>query len=138
MSRSGESVETLLGLNSRLKWMAVCVSIIIALAVPLVFLFTAHKFESDELEFKAERVADKISEFAYAQPVFWKYSDEALGEFLRLVKVGRGKSVHQLLGLDGEIIAELGEYPNFCSAPGSLDTSLSHAAGLIEIVACHA
>ena len=25
-----------------------------------------------------------------------------------------------------------------CSAPGSLDTSLSHAAGLIEIVACHA
>ena len=29
-----------------------------------------------------------------------------------------------------------GEY--FCSAPGSLDTSLSHAAGLIEIAACHA
>ena len=27
-------------------------------------------------------------------------------------------------------------YP--CSAPGSLDTSLSHAAGLIEIAACHA
>ena len=24
-----------------------------------------------------------------------------------------------------------------CSAPGSLDTSLSHAAGLIEIAACH-
>ena len=27
---------------------------------------------------------------------------------------------------------------NDCSAPGSLDTSLSHAAGLIEIAACHA
>ena len=27
---------------------------------------------------------------------------------------------------------------NMCSAPGSLDTSLSHAAGLIEIAACHA
>ena len=26
----------------------------------------------------------------------------------------------------------------WCSAPGSLDTSLSHAAGLIEITACHA
>ena len=25
-----------------------------------------------------------------------------------------------------------------CNAPGSLDTSLSHAAGLIEIAACHA
>ena len=28
-------------------------------------------------------------------------------------------------------------YP-LCNAPGSLDTSLSHAAGLIEIAACHA
>ena len=27
---------------------------------------------------------------------------------------------------------------SMCSAPGSLDTSLSHAAGLIEIAACHA
>ena len=25
-----------------------------------------------------------------------------------------------------------------CSAPGSLDTSLSHAAGLSDIAACHA
>ena len=25
-----------------------------------------------------------------------------------------------------------------CSAPGSLDTGLSHAAGLIEIAVCHA
>ena len=29
-------------------------------------------------------------------------------------------------------------FSNLCSAPGSLDTSLSHAAGLIEIAACHA
>ena len=35
---------------------------------------------------------------------------------------------------------ELVEIPAswYCSAPGSLDTSLSHAAGLIEIAACHA
>ena len=35
---------------------------------------------------------------------------------------------------DREYLA--GDYS--CSAPGSLDTSLSHAAGLIEIAACHA
>ena len=29
-------------------------------------------------------------------------------------------------------------HSRICSAPGSLDTSLSHAAGLIEIAACHA
>ena len=32
----------------------------------------------------------------------------------------------------------LADYTKGCSAPGSLDTSLSHAAGLIEIAACHA
>ena len=32
----------------------------------------------------------------------------------------------------------LGDGTFVCSAPGSLDTSLSHAAGLIEIAACHA
>ena len=31
-----------------------------------------------------------------------------------------------------------GNFLTGCSAPGSLDTSLSHAAGLIEIAACHA
>ena len=35
-------------------------------------------------------------------------------------------------------VAELGAPDLACSAPGSLDTSLSHAAGLIEIAACHA
>ena len=35
----------------------------------------------------------------------------------------RGRDLHNILA---------------CSAPGSLDTSLSHAAGLIEIAACHA
>ena len=32
----------------------------------------------------------------------------------------------------------MGKFSSLCSAPGSLDTSLSHAAGLIEIAACHA
>ena len=30
------------------------------------------------------------------------------------------------------------KFDYICSAPGSLDTSLSHAAGLIEIAGCHA
>ena len=34
--------------------------------------------------------------------------------------------------------AQIIENAKHCSAPGSLDTSLSHAAGLIEIAACHA
>ena len=38
-----------------------------------------------------------------------------------------------------EFVADEDFAENFlCSAPGSLDTSLSHAAGLIEIAACHA
>ena len=34
--------------------------------------------------------------------------------------------------------SKLGVAWYLCSAPGSLDTSLSHAAGLFEIAACHA
>ena len=37
-----------------------------------------------------------------------------------------------------ELVASITTIAQMCSAPGSLDTSLSHAAGLIEIAACHA
>ena len=33
---------------------------------------------------------------------------------------------------------QLGTWTNNCIAPGSLDTSLSHAAGLSDIAVCHA
>ncbi len=39
---------------------------------------------------------------------------------------------------DDETGASRPAHISTCSAPGSLDTSLSHAAGLIEIAACHA
>ena len=47
------------------------------------------------------------------------------------------------LGAMGDILSFIDPKDNYpttsiCSAPGSLDTSLSHAAGLIEIAACHA
>ncbi len=37
-----------------------------------------------------------------------------------------------------EMTLDTGRAISRCSAPGSLDTSLSHAAGLSEIAACHA
>ena len=49
--------------------------------------------------------------------------------------------IPQLRRVYGSWLGYLAEYeglPLMCSAPGSLDTSLSHAAGLIEIAACHA
>ena len=42
-------------------------------------------------------------------------------------------------GVSRQVLSQKFPIPNSnCSAPGSLDTSLSHAAGLIEIAACHA
>ena len=41
-------------------------------------------------------------------------------------------------GLRGVKLLISDDHKGLCSAPGSLDTSLSHAAGLIEIAACHA
>ena len=46
---------------------------------------------------------------------------------------------HERVGGFGHFLAMMqGGAMTHCSAPGSLDTSLSHAAGLIEIAACHA
>ena len=45
----------------------------------------------------------------------------------------RGNTFRETGGDDGRLTGIF-----VCSAPGSLDTSLSHAAGLIEIAACHA
>ena len=44
----------------------------------------------------------------------------------------------ELTEMVGDVLADSRTGMNGCSAPGSLDTSLSHAAGLIEIAACHA
>ena len=46
-----------------------------------------------------------------------------VGDENQLPPIGCGRPFHDIIA---------------CSAPGSLDTSLSHAAGLIEIAACHA
>ena len=54
---------------------------------------------------------------------------------LRQVEVLVGQGMKRI-----DAIREIGvvEQTFYCSAPGSLDTSLSHAAGLIEIAVCHA
>ena len=54
---------------------------------------------------------------------------------------GEGKVVEvdeTFIGKPDQIFVSGKGWKGMCSAPGSLDTSLSHAAGLIEIAACHA
>ena len=46
-------------------------------------------------------------------------------------------TTHSPFLIDGEHLHRIRPVTE-CSAPGSLDTGLSHAAGLIEIAACHA
>ena len=62
-----------------------------------------------------------------------RYTPEQIISMLREAEVAlaQGQSV-------GQACRTLGVSEQSCSAPGSLDTSLSHAAGLIEIAACHA
>ena len=62
---------------------------------------------------------------------------------MALSKSGQGRAIMCLQGRPERWdkwseIAKANPLTKVCSAPGSLDTSLSHAAGLIEIAACHA
>ena len=61
-------------------------------------------------------------------------------ELLGVHIIGNGAT--ELIHIGQAVLAHHGSIDYFvntvCSAPGSLDTSLSHAAGLIEIAACHA
>ena len=75
--------------------------------------------------------------------------EEELAQFLGRCRYGREDALrqgyrngHRERQLTGTFGTERVSVPRAriveCSAPGSLDTSLSHAAGLIEIAACHA
>ena len=57
---------------------------------------------------------------------------EPLKDLKNLVDAETHRSIQSLSSRVGVVLNDI------CSAPGSLDTSLSHAAGLIEIAACHA
>ena len=68
----------------------------------------------------------------------WRAVDSE-GEVLDILVQSR-RNKKAALKLMRKLLKKQGYAPNkvVCSAPGSLDTSLSHAAGLIEIAACHA
>ena len=55
-----------------------------------------------------------------------------------ILSVGRTSAPILLLLVAASLYSRTLAMTGMCSAPGSLDTSLSHAAGLIEIAACHA
>ena len=56
----------------------------------------------------------------------------------RRIRMAKFPAVKSLDSFDFKAMPSLNKMMVLCSAPGSLDTSLSHAAGLIEIAACHA
>ena len=75
---------------------------------------------SEALSFDDQNVCSVCRQIEHKQEnIDW---EEKGKEFFRIVEAVRGKF----------------DYDCICNAPGSLDTSLSHAAGLIEIAACHA
>ena len=78
------------------------------------------------------------STFAYrGQSVDVRQVSKELG--VRYVLEGSVRKSGERVRISAQLIdASTGNHIWACSAPGSLDTGLSHAAGLIEIAACHA
>ena len=83
--------------------------------------------------------------FIDAEMVRNSHIEKVSGDALQNSRLVLNSTLHNiddeaLSGHHTDMLQYFGHHENVvvCSAPGSLDTSLSHAAGLIEIAACHA
>ena len=68
----------LLRLRRHLTWLAATVAIVIAVAVPVIYLLTAYKYETLRIERTAQGLAETVSGFIYSHPDLWEFSTNRL------------------------------------------------------------
>ena len=93
----------LIRLRRFLTWLAATIAIVIAVAVPVIYLLTAHKYETLRVERAAQDLAETVSGFVYSHPDLWEFSTNRLEKIL-LSHAG-DEQLRQLIGPDGDIIA---------------------------------
>jgi len=93
----------LLRLRRLLTWLAATVAIVIAVAVPVIYLLTAYKYETHRVERTAHDVPETVSGFIYIHPDLWEFSTNRLEKML-LSHIGDAE-LRQLIGPSDDIIA---------------------------------
>ena len=72
----------LIRLRHFLTWLAATIAIVIAVAVPVIYLLTAHKYETLRVERTAQDLAETVSGFVYSHPDLWEFSTNRLEKIL--------------------------------------------------------
>jgi PAS domain S-box-containing protein len=85
-----------------LTWLAATIAVVVAVAIPVIYLLTAHKYETLRVERTARDLAESVSTFVYSHPDLWEFSTNRLERLL--LAHGGEEQLRQLIGPNGDII----------------------------------
>ncbi len=100
----------LIRLKRFLTWLAATVAVAVAVAIPVIYLLTAYRYETLRVERTAQDLAETVSGFVYSHPDLWQFSTNRLEKIL-LSRAG-DEQLSQLLGPNGDIIAATQPVPD--------------------------
>ncbi len=98
-------------LRRYVTWIAGCVATAAALAIPTLYFFTAHSYESARVEEATRAITAELSEMAYTNPTMWQYDNHRLEALARSERYGYTGRSHQLIDENGRVLAEWGDKP---------------------------
>ena len=107
------------GLARVTGYIAACVAIAIAIAVPALFFATAYHYETARLDSEANLISLNIAEVARADPALWKNSPQTLGVMERYGITDHHRPQHLLLDENGGEISRIGEDPSAPTMTGA-------------------
>jgi len=83
--------------------LAATIAVVVAVAVPVIYLLTAYRYETLRVERTAQDLAETVSSFVYIHPDLWQFSTNRLEKLL--LRHAGDEQIRQLIGPDGDIIA---------------------------------
>ena len=97
------------GLRQSVSAIAAAVAFATAVAIPLLYFYTAYSYESTRIESQARRAATVLSTFIFADPELWRHNTEQLKELLGRLQPGKNSVRQRLVDTAGELIVEVGD-----------------------------
>lgn len=71
-----------LGLRQRVNSIAIGVALLVAVSVPLLFIFISYRHEGSQLEYKAELSSAKLAKYIFTNERLWQYQRVRLAEII--------------------------------------------------------
>lgn len=117
-----EDLNTLGQEEHRLKklvvWIALSVSLAVAIAIPLLFFLTAFNYKANNIEEEIKDISVRLSRFIYTTPKTWQFDENRI---IALLNESRRNSIKnfdirpqfKVYDRQGELIVSIGVEPSF-------------------------